>query len=56
MITSHVLDTAKGKPAAGIHVELQVKGEKDNEWSQVGNATTNNDRRVSDLLVWEPRF
>jgi len=46
-ITTHVLDTSTGKPAAGIPVSLQVLGEM--EWEELGTATTDGDGRVSDL-------
>ncbi|MEP6746168.1 MAG: hydroxyisourate hydrolase [Bacteroidota bacterium] len=47
-VTTHVLDTANGKPAAGISIILhqQVK----NEWVQIANGITNKDGRIGDLL------
>jgi len=47
-ITSHVLDTAKGKPAEGISLTLYhiVKGES----KIIGSDTTNNDGRSVKLL------
>jgi 5-hydroxyisourate hydrolase len=47
-ITSHVLDTSKGQPAAGITVVL-YQGEQD-LWMEIARGTTNNDGRVSGLL------
>ena len=45
-ITTHVLDTAQGRPAAGIHVTLESS-----DWARtVGEAITDQDGRVSDLL------
>ena len=48
-ITTHVLDTAIGKPAEGINLSLSqlVNG----EWKQLGKGTTNTDGRVADLLA-----
>lgn len=47
-ITTHVLDTAVGKPAAGIAVvlERQEKG----AWQPVGNGTTDADGRIRTLM------
>jgi 5-hydroxyisourate hydrolase len=46
-ITTHVLDTAKGQPAAGISITL----EKDSDgWKKVGAGVTDEDGRVKDLL------
>ena len=47
-ITTHVLDTAQGKPAAGIPVWLHRK--TGDGWQQLGQAFTNRDGRISDLL------
>ena len=47
-ITTHVLDTAVGKPAAGI--DLTLSQFIDNEWKLLGGGTTNSDGRVGDLL------
>jgi 5-hydroxyisourate hydrolase len=43
-ISTHVLDTSFGKPAAGIRVTLR----RDN--SLIGSGTTDDDGRVRDLL------
>jgi len=48
-ITTHVLDIALGKPAAGIAVVLEQLGEAD-AWTEVGRGTTNADGRVPNLL------
>ena len=46
-VTTHILDTAAGKPAAGVAVELYARdGEA---WSQIGTGTTDADGRVKDL-------
>ncbi|MFK7766622.1 MAG: hydroxyisourate hydrolase [Mariniblastus sp.] len=48
-ITSHILDTTRGKPAAGVQIELEVKLQ-DSEWMAAGFGTTDDDGRVSNLL------
>ncbi|GAB3277974.1 hydroxyisourate hydrolase [Sinomonas notoginsengisoli] len=46
-VTTHILDTAAGKPAAGVAVELYARdGEA---WSQIASGTTDADGRVKDL-------
>jgi 5-hydroxyisourate hydrolase len=47
-ITTHVLDTSRGRPAAGIDVVLQrlVGG----EWEAIGGGRTDADGRVRALL------
>lgn len=47
-ITTHILDTTKGKPAPGITIILS-KGEND-EWTEVARGITNNDGRIPALL------
>ena len=47
-ITTHVLDTAIGKPAQGI--DLTLSQFIDNEWKLMNGGTTNSDGRVGDLL------
>ncbi len=47
-ITTHVLDTSKGKPATGIKIILFRN--EDEEWITVAGGATNNDGRITDLL------
>ena len=47
-VTTHILDIALGKPAAGITVVLYM-GEND-AWTEIARGSTNSDGRVSDLL------
>ena len=47
-ITTHILDTSLGKPAAGVRVSLSQQTES--EWIEVGVGVTDDDGRVSDLL------
>ncbi len=46
-ITTHVLDTALGRPAAGVPVELHARNGQD--WSLLASGTTDADGRVNDL-------
>jgi 5-hydroxyisourate hydrolase len=48
-ISTHVLDTEAGKPAAGIHVTLYKLGEDDRP-IRLTQALTDGDGRVRDLL------
>ena len=47
-ITTHVLDTTRGLPAANLPISLyQKEGE---QWTQLAEGKTNADGRISDLL------
>ena len=50
-LSTHVLDTASGTPAAGVPVTVEV--ERDGEWIEVAAAVTDDDGRVADLLNGE---
>ena len=45
MITTHVLDTARGVPATGLDVILEMRYAS--EWSPIGRTTTDAQGRVS---------
>ncbi|WP_151670214.1 hydroxyisourate hydrolase [Nitrincola schmidtii] len=47
-ISSHVLDTTLGKPAAGIRIQLYIY--QGNEWLELNQGTTDNDGRVGNFL------
>ncbi len=47
-ITTHVLDTARGRPAAGVAVTLEFKIE--GGWRVVGRGATDADGRVRDVM------
>lgn len=49
MISSHVLDTALGRPAVGVPVRLE-RLEPGGDWGVLGEGVTNADGRVSDFL------
>lgn len=46
LVTTHVLDTARGRPAAGIPVRLDSRGD---DWATIAAAATDDDGRVRDL-------
>ena len=46
-LTTHVLDTAVGRPAAGIAVSLQTRA--DEKWIEIGAGTTDADGRTAPL-------
>lgn len=48
-ITTHILDTSIGCPAADVPVRLDGLG-PDGTWLELGSGQTNSDGRVADLL------
>lgn len=44
ILSSHILDTSTGRPAAGVFVELHKK--RDSSWTLWHNTTTNSDGRI----------
>ena len=48
-ITTHVLDTSRGRPAEGVPVILKIFG-AGGKWRIVSRGATNADGRVPDLL------
>lgn len=51
-ISTHILDTTRGRPASGVRVTLEAKGESG--WTRVGDGTTDADGRVKALMVESP--
>jgi len=49
-ITTHVLDTSLGRPAAGVRVVLE-RGGKSSEWQIVGHGETDTDGRLRTLMA-----
>lgn len=47
-ITSHILDTSRGKPAEGVLVTLMQQ--HDDDWLLLGSGVSNQDGRVSDFI------
>ncbi len=48
-ITSHILDTARGRPATGVRLHLAQQS-ADGTWQTLATGTTDKDGRVADLL------
>lgn len=49
-ITTHVLDTALGRPAAAVPITLEVRSvDVPSGWTQVGRGVTDGDGRLRDL-------
>jgi len=46
-ISTHILDTARGTPAANVSISLHKQ--KNDQWKRIGKGRTNTDGRVSDL-------
>lgn len=53
-LTTHVLDTARGKPASGLRIELRKL--VDGEWQYLEKFITNDDGRVSAPLLQGAQF
>ena len=54
MISTHVLDTAHGRPAAGVRVTLQLiaaPGEPDTRGREVARGATDADGRIRELVA-----
>jgi len=51
-ITTHVLDTSRGRPAADLKVELHKKSGED--WKSIGAGVTDENGRCSSLLGEAP--
>jgi 5-hydroxyisourate hydrolase len=51
-ISTHILDTARGKPANGVHVELSVQN-TDESWTHLSEAWTDDDGRVKPFFLVE---
>ena len=52
-ISTHVLDTALGKPAASVPVRFEQR-EKDGRWTPLGSASTDADGRCAQMLAESP--
>jgi len=47
-LTTHILDTTKGRPAIGVTVILYHGG--NDKWDELARGVTNSDGRIPDLL------
>ena len=48
-ITTHVLDTSRGRPASGVPVRLEIQTET-GDWQTLGGGATDADGRCKNLL------
>ncbi len=49
-ISTHVLDTAKGLPVAGVPVTLAASAGSPGAWTDLASATTDADGRIAELV------
>ena len=49
-VTTHILDTSKGKPAQGVNIILEMKIDNA-QWKLLGKGETNSDGRLPGLLA-----
>jgi 5-hydroxyisourate hydrolase len=47
-ITTHILDTSTGRPAAGVEVQLELQ--RGDHWTEIARGSTDADGRVRTLL------
>lgn len=47
-VTTHILDTTRGRPAAGVTITMYEKAGLD--WIEVASGITDHDGRIKDLL------
>ena len=52
-LSTHVLDTAEGRPAAGVRVAL-LRARADTRWQQLAVAATDADGRIREFALPEP--
>lgn len=54
-ISTHILDTSRGRPAAGIGISLEVLNAGEG-WSPLSQAVTDDDGRVKAFVLNEPQL
>jgi len=52
-VSSHILDTTAGRPAAGVAITMSRMGGVNQAWTKVASRLTNEDGRASAFLTWE---
>lgn len=53
-LSTHVLDTARGRPATGMAVRCDRREEADGPWVEVARGRTDDDGRIADLAGSAP--
>lgn len=51
-ISTHILDTSRGRPAAGVSVKLEILNAGEG-WSPLSEGVTDNDGRVKEFVLSE---
>jgi 5-hydroxyisourate hydrolase len=49
-ITTHILDTSRGRPASGVQVTLEIQS-AEQSWELIGKGWTDADGRLKELLA-----
>ena len=52
-VSSHILDTTAGRPAAGVAITMSRMGGVNQAWTKVASRLTNEDGRATAFLTWE---
>src|SRR5205807_892914 len=51
-ISTHILDTATGRPASGVQIDLDIRN-SDDSWTRLAQAWTDEDGRVKPFFLVE---
>ena len=54
-ISTHILDTARGRPAPGVSVSLEILNAGEG-WSPLSQAVTDDDGRIKSFVMAEPQM
>lgn len=54
-ISTHILDTSRGRPAPGVPVKLEILNAGEG-WSPLSQAVTDADGRIKEFIVGEPQL
>jgi len=54
-ISTHILDTSRGRPAPGVNVSLEILNAGEG-WSPLSQAVTDDDGRVKAFVLAEPQL
>ncbi len=54
-ISTHILDTARGRPAAGVNVSLEILNAGEG-WSPLSQGTTDDDGRIKQFVLREQQL
>lgn len=54
-ISTHILDTARGRPAAGVTVSLEILNAGEG-WSPLAQAVTDDDGRIKSFILAESQL